>query len=274
MATETIPGPSAPAASALAKAILRWLQEYSMPIGVFLAVGIVWEVAVKATNFPSYLLPAPSSIFVKMWTARAMLFENLMSTMFAASAGFILGTMIALLLAVLFLNSRTMERALFPWALIIKAVPILALAPLLTIWLGFGPAPKIAVAALACFFPTLVNAVKGFRTLGSQELEFLSIVGASKSQAFWHARLYASLPYIFAAAKISSSTAVIGAIVAEFTGANLGIGTVIVTAGFQQDTAMLFSAIVASSIATILMFYLVVLLERLCLYWPEARMDV
>ena len=81
------------------------------------------------------------------------------------------------------------------------------------------------------------------------------------------------MPYIFAAAKISSSTAVIGAIVAEFTGANLGIGTVIVTAGYQQDAAMLFSAIVASSVATIFMFYLVVLLERLCLYWPEARMD-
>lgn len=273
MATDTVSAATAPAVKPRSNPVLGWLQEYSTSIGVFLAVGIVWEIAVKASNFPSYLLPAPSAIFAKMWSARVMLFDNLMSTMFAASVGFLIGTAVAMLLAVLFLYSRTMERALFPWAIIIKAIPILALAPLLTIWLGFGPAPKIAVAALACFFPTLVNAVKGFRTLGSQELEFLSVVGASKSQAFWHARLYASLPYIFAAAKISSSTAVIGAIVAEFTGANLGIGTVIVTAGFQQDTAMLFSAIVASSIATILMFYLVVLLEKLCLYWPEARMD-
>lgn len=269
MATDTV----SLKADALPHPILAWLREYGSALGLFLAVGFFWEWAVKAFNFPAYLLPAPSTIFAKMWAFREMLLENLVSTMIAATAGFFIGTAFAIALAVVFLYSRTMERALFPWAITIKAVPILAIAPLLTIWLGFGMAPKIAIAALACFFPTLVNAVKGFRTLGRQELEFLSIVGASKAQAFWHARLYASLPYIFAAAKISSSTAVIGAIVAEFTGANLGIGTVIVTAGYQQDAAMLFSAIVASSVATIFMFYLVVLLERLCLYWPEARMD-
>ena len=104
-------------------------------------------------------------------------------------------------------------------------------------------------------------------------LEFLAVVGATKAQTFRHARFYAALPFVFAAAKISSSIAVIGAIVAEFTGANLGIGTVIVTAGYQQDAAMLFSAIVMSSVATVLMFYLVVIAEKLSLFWPEASMD-
>jgi len=131
----------------------------------------------------------------------------------------------------------------------------------------------VAIAAIACFFPTLVNTVKGLRTVDRQGLEFLSVIGATKAQTFRHARLYAALPYIFAAAKVSSSTAVIGAIVAEFTGANFGIGTVIVTAGYQQDAAMLFSAIVASSVATILMFYLVVIIEEISLFWPEASMD-
>lgn len=252
---------------------LAKLRDLAPALLLFVAVGVFWEFAVKFFNVPAFLLPPPSAIGMKMWTARAMLFDNLVSTMIAAISGFVIGTVFAIALAVVFLYSRTAERALFPWAITIKAIPILAIAPLLTIWLGFGMAPKIAIAALACFFPTLVNAVKGFRTVGPQEMEFLSVVGASRAQTFWHARLFASLPYIFAAAKISSSTAVIGAIVAEFTGANLGIGTVIVTAGYQQDAAMLFSAIVASSIATIIMFYLVVIAERLCLFWPEARMD-
>jgi NitT/TauT family transport system permease protein len=115
--------------------------------------------------------------------------------------------------------------------------------------------------------------VKGLRTVDRQSLEFLQVVGASRAQTFLHARVFAAMPYTFAAAKISASAAVIGAIVAEFTGANVGIGTLIVTAGYQMDATMLFAAIVASSLATIALFYAVVLLERLCLYWPEARMD-
>ncbi len=249
------------------------VAELAPAVLIFLGVGLVWEGAVRMFSVPAYLLPAPSAIAVKMFESREMLLQNLVSTMTAAVLGFVIGTAFAALLAVLFLYSRTAERALFPWAIILKAIPILAIAPLLTIWLGFGLAPKVAIAAIACFFPTLVNAVKGFRTVDRQSLEFLAIIGASRGQTFRHARLYAALPYIFAAAKISSSTAVIGAIVAEFTGANLGIGTVIVTAGYQQDAAMLFSAIVVSSIATILMFYLVIAVEKLCLFWPEASMD-
>lgn len=254
-------------------AFMSKVLELGPALAIFLAVGAGWELAVRVFSIPGYLLPAPSAIAAKMFEARAMLFENLVSTMTAAVLGFVIGTTVAVLLAVLFLYSRTAERALFPWAIILKAIPILAIAPLLTIWLGFGLAPKVAIAAIACFFPTLVNAVKGFRTVDRQSLEFLAVVGATRGQTFRHARIYAALPYIFAAAKISSSTAVIGAIVAEFTGANLGIGTVIVTAGYQQDAAMLFSAIVISSIATILMFYLVIAAERFCLFWPEASMD-
>ncbi|NTF52636.1 ABC transporter permease [Agrobacterium rhizogenes] len=249
------------------------LVDLAPAIGLFVSIGFAWETAVKVFSIPAYLLPAPSAIGVKIWEARDMLAQNLAWTMAAAVLGFIIGTAFAVSLAILFLYSRAAERALFPWAITLKAIPILAIAPLFTIWLGFGLSPKVAIAAIACFFPTLVNTVKGLRTVDRQSLEFLSVIGATKAQTFRHARFYAALPYIFAAAKVSSSTAVIGAIVAEFTGANFGIGTVIVTAGYQQDAAMLFSAIVASSVATILMFYLVVVVEKISLFWPEASMD-
>ncbi|OHT18674.1 MULTISPECIES: ABC transporter permease [Sphingomonadales] len=262
-----------PEQSAFMPRFASQLRSSAPAFALFLSVGVAWELIVRTFNIATYLLPAPSAILTKMIEARAMLFQNLVSTMAASMAGFLIGTLLAILTAVVFLYSRTLERALFPWALIIKAVPILAIAPLLTIWLGFGLAPKIAISAIACYFPVLVNAAKGLRTVGRPAMEFLAIVGASKRQSFFHARWFAALPYIFAAAKISSSTAVIGAIVAEFTGANLGIGTVIVTAGYQQDTTMLFSAIVISSIATIILFYIVVLAEKLCLYWPEAQAE-
>lgn len=257
---------------AMARLVSR-LIDLAPAIGLFVAIGLAWEIGVRAFSVPTYLLPAPSAIGAKIWEARDMLLQNLAWTMAAAVLGFIIGTAFAILLAVLFLYSRAAERALFPWAITLKAIPILAIAPLLTIWLGFGLPPKVAIAAIACFFPTLVNTVKGLRTVDRQSLEFLSVIGATKAQTFRHARFYAALPYIFAAAKVSSSTAVIGAIVAEFTGANFGIGTVIVTAGYQQDAAMLFAAIAASSVATILMFYLVIVIEKISLFWPEASMD-
>lgn len=250
----------------------KWLQ-LAPSLGLFVAVAVIWELGVRVFSVPSYLLPAPSVIAVRMVATWPVLLENLYATMLAAVLGFIVGTAFAVALAILFLYSRTAERALFPWAITLKTIPILAIAPLLTIWLGVGLAPKVAIAALISFFPTLVNTIKGLRTVDRQALEFLGVVGASRGQVFRHARLYAALPYTFAAAKISSSMAVIGAIVAEFTGANAGIGTLIVTAGYQMDATMLFAAIVASSIATIVLFYIVVFFERLCLFWPEARID-
>jgi NitT/TauT family transport system permease protein len=263
--------PDAPSRFARA---LRKLADVGPALGLFLVVGLIWEWAVRYFAVPKFLLPAPSVIAARMVQMQDLLLQNLQSTMIAAVLGFLLGTSIAVLLAILFLYSRTAERALFPWAITIKTIPILAIAPLLTIWLGYGLAPKVVIAALICFFPTLVNTVRGLRTVDRQSLEFLQVIGASRAQTFRHARIFAAMPYTFAAAKISASAAVIGAIVAEFTGANVGIGTLIVTAGYQMDAAMLFAAIIASSVATIALFYAVVLVERLCLFWPEARMDV
>jgi NitT/TauT family transport system permease protein len=253
--------------------VLAKLIDLGPALGLFVAVGLVWEWSVKFFDVPRFLLPAPSVIVERMIATQDLLLQNLQSTMTAAVLGFLLGTSVAVFLAILFLYSRTAERALFPWAITIKTIPILAVAPLLTIWLGYGLAPKVAIAALICFFPTLVNTAKGLRTVDRQSLEFLQVVGASRAQTFLHARLFAAMPYTFAAAKISASAAVIGAIVAEFTGANVGIGTLIVTAGYQMDATMLFAAIITSSLATIALFYSIVLLERVCLYWPEARMD-
>lgn len=273
MSSDAISATDRPRSNKLNKAISR-LLDLAPAIGLFLAVGIAWEAAVRILAIPAFLLPAPSVIVARMFEMRALLGANLGSTMLAAVLGFLIGTSFAVALAILFLYSRTAERALFPWAITIKTIPILAIAPLLTIWLGYGLAPKVAIAALICFFPTLVNTVKGLKMVDRQALEFLQVVGASKGQTFRHARIFAALPYTFAAAKISSSAAVIGAIVAEFTGANVGIGTLIVTAGYQMDATMLFAAIITSSVATVILFYLVVLAERFCLFWPEARMDV
>jgi len=240
-------------------------------IVVFLAVGFAWEAAVDLFAIPKYLLPAPSAVLADIISSYPTLAENLWATMEAAFLGLIVGTSIALSLAILFLSSRILERALFPWAIILQTVPVLAIAPLLTIWLGFGIAPKIAVAGIITIFPVLVNTARGLKVANTQILEMMSIVGATPWQVFREVRIFSALPFLFAGLRIGCGSAVIGAIVAEFTGANKGIGTVIVAAGYRQDATMLFAAIFCSCAATLALFYVVVGIERACLFWPDAR---
>ncbi|WP_417681249.1 ABC transporter permease [Roseibium sp.] len=249
------------------------LKSKGPPLLLFLALGIAWEAMVVFRDIPKFLLPAPSVIIARMITDWHSLAVNAGITLLAASLGFVIGTTVAILLSISFLYSRSFERAVFPWAIVLKTIPILAIAPLLTIWLGFGIAPKIAIAAIACVFPTLVNMTRGLRSLDKSVLDFMAIIHAEPADLLRHARLFAALPYLFSAMKITVGMSVIGAIVAEFTGANQGIGTIIVNAGYRQDAVMLFSAIFVTSAATVIFFYAVVLLEKLALFWPGADIE-
>jgi NitT/TauT family transport system permease protein len=240
---------------------------------LFASVLVVWELAVHILKVPSYLLPAPSVVFLRIVSDWPSLSQNVWVTLEAAISGFVIGTLVAVLAAFSFLYSKTVEQAVFPWAVVIKTIPIIAIAPLLTIWLGFGMAPKIAVAAIGCIFPTLVNMNRGLGAVDQRVIDYLRVLRASPRQLLIHARIYNALPYLFSAMKITVGMAMVGAIVAEFTGANFGIGTIIVNAGYRQDATLLFSAIFLSSIATLVLYYIVLAIEKVALFWPGATAD-
>jgi NitT/TauT family transport system permease protein len=189
-------------------------------IVLFLLVILLWHLMVQVLEIPRYILPKPALVVERIWIDRWMLLENLRTTMLSAVIGFVIGVTVALALGTLFIYSKTVERALTPWAIIIKTIPALAIAPLLTIWLGFGLAPKIAIAAIASFFPILVNFQRGLASIKRKIAELLALLDASTTQGLVKVRLFAALPFTFAALKISSGMAVLAAIVAEFTGAN------------------------------------------------------
>ena len=154
----------------------------------------------------------------------------------------------------------------------LQTIPIVAIAPLLTIWFGFTLVPKVVIAAIICFFPVLVNTSRGLRSISAQALELMSVLSARKISVFWRLRVPSSLPYVFAGLRIASTLAVIGAIVAEFTGADRGIGFVIIQASYRLDTTRLFAGLVLSSAGGIVFFNLIGLLERLTVRWPGARL--
>lgn len=250
--------------------LVSYGRRYYAPALAFVLTLVLWETLARATGLPSYVLPTPSLIAERLWADRLVLLSNTFYTMLEAISGFALGAGLAFVAASVFVHSTLLEQTFYPWAIVLETVPVIAIAPLLTLWLGFGMGPKVVIAAIVCFFPVLVNTVRGLRAVDLRALELFRLLSATRWDIFRRLRFPSSLSYLFASLKVSSTLSVIGAVVGEFTGADRGIGYMVVSAGYRMDTPELFAAIVFSSGAGIMFFYVVVLVERLCLRWPGA----
>jgi NitT/TauT family transport system permease protein len=238
---------------------------------LFMLIAVcLWEAVVWLVDMPAYLLPAPSAIIKSI---DASLMEHMAVTFLEALAGFALASVCAFALALLFVRSSTIERGLFPIAIALKTTPLVAIAPLLVLWMGTGWWSKIAAAALICFFPVLVNVVKGLKAADAEWYELFTTLRASPSQEFRKLRIPYCLPYLFSALKISSSLAIVGAIVGEFVGATRGLGYLIMVSSSHLDTDILFSAIFASALSGIILFQVLSWLERRVVFWEKADVE-
>ena len=238
-----------------------------IPVGFVTAALLLWELAVRIFNIPAYLLPPPSAVVAAMDLSLLM---NLVVTLSEALAGFVIASSCAFGTALLFVRSPVLERGMFPLAITLKTTPLVAIAPLLVLWMGTGWWSKITAAALICFFPVLVNTVKGLKAADAEYYELFRSLNATRSQEFRKLRIPYCMPYLFSALKISSSLAVVGAIVGEFVGATRGLGYLIMVSSSHLDTAILFSAILAAAVAGILLFYLISWIEQHFIFWQRT----
>jgi NitT/TauT family transport system permease protein len=230
----------------------------------------VWQAIVMAAAIPEYLLPAPSAIFANIDRTLAV---QLAVTFVEAVIGFLIASVLAFGCAVMFVRFHTLEQGLFPIAIAVKTTPIVAVAPLLVIWLGTGWWSKIVAVILICFFPVLVNAVKGLKAADAEYRELFQTLGASRAQEFRKLRIPYCLPYLFSALKISSSLAIVGAIVGEFVGATQGLGYLIMISSAHLETATLFAAIAAAALAGITLFYVIGWSEERVIFWHSGTME-
>lgn len=267
--TGTSPAP--PAAESGGSPIGRMARSLAVPLVTAVVLIGLWQAVVTVFGVPSYILPAPVEVcrtLIDEWT---LLMQNLLPTAIETVLGFFVGNVVAIALAVLFVHVKSAERALFPIAIFFQTIPIVAIAPVLVIMLGTGYAPKVVVAALISFFPALVNMVRGLESVDAQALELMKVLSASRREVFMKVRLFASLPYLFSALKITATAAVIGAVVAEWIGANQGLGYVIVQATFNYRTAELYAAMIVVSLFATCLFALVGLVERLVVRWDSEE---
>lgn len=243
------------------------LLNIAIPVGTAVALLLIWQAGVRLFGVPQYIAPAPTDIIAVFFTEFPLLMRNFWPTLIESLAGFVVGNLAAILIAVAFVHSRTVERAFFPIAVFINTIPILAIAPILVLIFGPGIVAKVVIAALICFFPTLVNMVRGLQSVSPQALELARILSASKSEVFWKIRLPTSLPFLFSALKIAATTCVIGAIVGEWIGANVGLGALIIESTFNFRSPLLYATVFVSSGLSVVLFASVTLAEKFIVRW-------
>jgi NitT/TauT family transport system permease protein len=249
-----------------AKRKLVWRRRI-LPALAFVALILLWEVSVRLFGIKPYIAPAPSAVLQVLIDKFPMLMQNLGVTAIEALSGYLLGNFAAICIATIFVYSRVAEEAFFPIAVMINTIPTVAKAPILVLLLGNGLEPKIAIAAMICFFPTLVNMTRGLRDINQEQVELMHVLSASPREVFFKVRLKNALPHLFAALKITSSNAVIGAIVAEWIGSTVGIGALIILAAYNFDSPLLYATVVVGSFLSVAFFFVVSSAERYFLRW-------
>jgi len=249
---------------------LRWRKRL-LPLAAVLALLLIWWQSIEIFGIRPFIAPSPVAVGEVLVSRFDMLMENLLPTSIEAVLGFLLGNFAGIAIATAFVYSRTMEEAFFPVAVMINTIPVVAKAPILVLLLGNGMAPKIAIAALVCFFPTLVNMTRGLRDVSNEHVELMHILSATPREVFLKLRVFNALPYLFSALKIAASTAVIGAIVGEWIGSTTGIGALIISATYNFDSPLLYATIVVGSTFAALFFGVITMVERRVLKWHVTR---
>jgi NitT/TauT family transport system permease protein len=230
-------------------------------IGAFTLL-LAWQLVVSVFGVPHYIVPAPVAVFNDLVNERGLIASDTVPTALESIFGFLLGNGAAVAIAIIFVANRYLRLAYFPIVLFFNTIPILALAPIVVLIFGLGMFPKVVVAAIVCFFPTLVNMIRGLESPTATELDVVRSLNATRAQIFWHLRLPRSVPYLFAALKIAAQTSVIGALVGEWIGTNKGLGALIIESTFNYHAERLYAAVFVSSLLAIVFFTIVNALER------------
>jgi NitT/TauT family transport system permease protein len=230
------------------------------------AIG-AWEMAVRAAEVPSYLLPAPSLVALRWWNDPGFFLSEGGVSLAEALGGLLVGGGAALLVGLVMARLRWLERAVLPLALMLKMTPVVVVAPLFVLWFGFGPAPRVLIAALLTFFPVLIGAVSGLRAVPAAPRDVLATLNASPLQEVWLLRLPAALPHLFAAFKVSATLALLGAVIAEWVGGDRGLGRDILLANSKLDTPTTLAGVVTLAALGLAMVGVLSLLERRWVFW-------
>jgi NitT/TauT family transport system permease protein len=237
------------------------------PLVIVLLLLAGWQIGSETGALPGYIFPPPTTVVSELFEQPGLFWENAKTTLLEILLGGVIGIVFGFLIGTLISMSRVLRAAFYPLVIASQSVPILALAPLLILWLGFGIEPKIVIVVQIVFFPVAVAAIQGLSTVDPAIMVFGETLGASKWQLFWKVRFPSMLPYFFAGLKISLSYAAIAAVIAEYIGATTGLGALMSRANSGYETKVLVAAVVLVTLIGLLLFVLTVIVERWAIPW-------
>ncbi len=246
---------------------LRRLAGYGPAFVLVVALLALWQLSVQAEHISAQVLPTPIAVVQVLFANGSIIYDNTVQTMLETVLGIVAATLLGLVLAVLLDISSWVRRAIYPLLVISQTIPIIALAPLLLIWFGYGIGPKIVVVTLYCFFPIAVACADGLAGAEPELLKLLKSMRASRWQMLWLVRLPGAMPSFFSGLRIAATYSVTGAIFGEYVGAEKGLGIFMQREANSFATVQVFAAILVTALLSLLLFGLVSVIERLALPW-------
>ncbi|MGN7359582.1 ABC transporter permease [Paenibacillus sp. SAF-054] len=249
----------------------RWWSQVWPPVAAVLFFLIAWQLCTSLFHIEQWILPSPSDIAKQTTGGGKDLWGHVLATVRLTLEGFVIGTLVGLVIALILHMIPFLKSALYPLLILSQNIPTIALAPLLMIWFGFGLLPKLIVITLVCFFPVAVATMGGLKQTDRTMLNYMRMIGANKRQIFAKLELPHALPSIFSGIKIAATYSVMGAVIAEWIGADKGIGyyMMLQKAGYRTDR--MFVAIMIIVALSLLMFGLIALLERWLVRWKPKQ---
>ncbi|WP_188543811.1 ABC transporter permease [Rhodococcoides trifolii] len=247
----------------------RW-GRFVPALVVVAALLVVWQVYVDVAGVRPQILPSPGRVVSQGWSQRDVIAGHAWSTLKVTLLGFALSLVVAWILAVLVDFSPWLRRALVPLFVVSQTLPIIAIAPLMIIWFGFGILPKLLVIALVTFFPMALGLIEGFGSADRDAGRLLRSMGASNTQVFRYVRLPSAMPRFFTSLRIGITYAVVGAVFSEYVGATSGLGIYMSQQKNSFRTDLVLAAVVVTAVISVALFLLTYLAERLVAPWVRA----
>ncbi|HEX9477991.1 MAG TPA: ABC transporter permease [Methylomirabilota bacterium] len=254
---------------------MRSPKNVALSVLLFCASVGAWEGLVRLFEVPAFILPPPSQVALALGRgfSSGLYVQHLSHTLLETMLGFIAGSALGLILGTAVALSRPVEFFLYPYIVMFQSLPKVALAPLIVVWFGLGLTSKVINAALIAFFPLLVNTMVGLRSADEERVSLMRSLAASERQIFWMLRLPNSLPFVMAGLDVAMIFALIGAIVAEFVGAQKGLGMLIQSMNFNMDVSGQFSILLILSVVGLLLNRGVMMIRKRVLFWDPSEKE-
>lgn len=232
---------------------------------------IGFEIIIRILKIPRYILPTPTSIILALYNQKEILFKHSLVTLFEALTGFFLSIIFALIIGGIVYPFKKIKKMLYPYLLISQTIPLIAIAPIILIWFGFGIMPKILIVILICTFPILLNFLGGLEEIDQDILDLFQVMGASKKYIFFKVILPSSLPNFFSGIKISATYSIMGAVIGEWLGAKSGLGIYMTRAISSFKTDYLFASIIVVVVLSLGIFKVIEYIEKSAMPWKKVK---